>query len=112
MVGCETSVYTKWCSVDLNALPCRPVRPRVVFEENSSSPDLPTPTTVPDLADHPLGKCELKLYCSIKPVIIYQLLCHAVNMVIYLRIDYWLCGSQLFKSWFMCCKRVINCCVM
>lgn len=39
---------------DLNTLPCRPVRPRVVFEESSSSPDLPTPTTVPDLADHPL----------------------------------------------------------
>ncbi|KAI0227406.1 Mitochondrial mRNA pseudouridine synthase TRUB2 [Lamellibrachia satsuma] len=39
---------------DFNALPCRPVRPRVVFQENNSSSGLPIPTTVPDLADHPL----------------------------------------------------------
>ena len=42
-------------SVDLNALPCRPVRCRVLFEDQEPPSRLPTVTTVPDLADHPLG---------------------------------------------------------
>ena len=42
-------------TVDLNALPCRPVRCRVLFEDQEPPSRLPTVTTVPDLADHPLG---------------------------------------------------------
>ena len=41
--------------VDLNALPCRPVRCRVLFEDHEPPSRLPTVSTVPDLADHPLG---------------------------------------------------------
>ena len=47
---------------ELNAMPCRPPKERLIYHEENLDTDLPVVTTVPDLADHHLGNILFSLH--------------------------------------------------
>lgn len=47
---------------ELNQMPGRPLREKVVISNTLCSDNLPTITTVPDVADHPLGNILLAIF--------------------------------------------------
>lgn len=47
---------------ELNQMPGRPLREKVVISNTLCSDNLPTITTVPDIADHPLGNTLLAIF--------------------------------------------------
>lgn len=47
---------------ELNQMPGRPLREKVVISNTLCSDKLPTITTVPDVADHPLGNILLAIF--------------------------------------------------
>jgi hypothetical protein len=53
---------------DLNAMKTRAIRERVIIHEDNFNTNLPVTTTVPDLADDPLGKecvCMRACMCDV-----------------------------------------------
>jgi len=72
--------------VELNQMPCRPTRQRVLINHQQASNDssLPTIATVPDLADHPLGNNVFDCCFYYMPCIYYTSLQNEVICLTYL----------------------------
>lgn len=45
-------------------MPGRPMKQRIVYHEENIGTNLPVATTVPDLADHPLGLLIIIIVCG------------------------------------------------